>query len=48
MVAEIWANTSIFAILLLAGLLGIPRDLLKLQVDGCNSWQYLKILPYHF
>ena len=35
MVAEIWANTSIFAILLLAGLLGIPKDPIEAaRVDG--------------
>ena len=49
MVAEIWANTSIFAILLLAGLLGIPRDPIEAaRVDGCNSWQVFKNITLPF
>ena len=49
MAAEIWANTSIFAILLLAGLLGIPRDPIEAaRVDGCNSWQVFKNITLPF
>ena len=33
-------STSVFAILLLAGLFAMPRDPLEAaKVDGCNAWQ---------
>ncbi len=49
MAAEIWANTAIFSILLLAGLLGIPRDPIEAaRVDGCNSWQVFKNITLPF
>lgn len=38
--AEIWNSTSVFAILLLAGLMAMPKDPLEAaKVDGCNAWQ---------
>ena len=49
MAAEIWANTAIFSILLLAGLLGIPRDPIEAaRVDGCNSRQVFKHITLPF
>ena len=49
MAAEIWANTAVFSILLLAGLLGIPRDPVEAaRVDGCNSWQVFKNITLPF
>jgi len=49
MAAEIWSSTSVFAILLLAGLLGIPKDPIEAaRVDGCNSWQVFKNITLPF
>ena len=40
---------SVFAILLLAGLLGIPKDPIEAaKVDGCNSWQVFKNITLPF
>lgn len=47
--AEIWNSTSVFAILLLAGLMSMPTDPLEAaKVDGCNAWQAFRhvTLPY--
>lgn len=53
--AEVWMSTSVFAILLLAGLFAMPRDPLEAaKVDGCNSWQVFRhitlpfIMPFAF
>ena len=47
--AEIWANTAIFSILLLAGLMGIPKDPIEAaRVDGCNGWQVFKHITLPF
>jgi len=53
--AEVWMSTSVFAILLLAGLFAMPRDPLEAaRVDGCNSWQVFRhitlpfIMPFAF
>jgi multiple sugar transport system permease protein len=53
--AEIWMSTSVFAILLLAGLFAMPRDPLEAaKVDGCNPWQVFRhitlpfIMPFAF
>ncbi len=53
--AEIWMSTSVFAILLLAGLFAVPREPLEAaEVDGCNSWQVFRhitvpfIMPFAF
>ena len=49
MAAEIWSSTSVFAILLLAGLIGIPKDPIEAaKVDGCNSWQVFKNITLPF
>jgi multiple sugar transport system permease protein len=47
--AEIWNSTSVFAILLLAGLMSMPTDPIEAaKVDGCNAWQAFRhvTLPY--
>ncbi len=49
MFAEIWMSTSVFAILILAGLFAMPRDPLEAaRVDGCTPWQSFRhiSLPY--
>lgn len=39
-IAEIWMSSSVFAILLLAGLISLPREPVEAaKVDGCNNWQ---------
>ena len=55
MFAEIWMSTSVFAILLLAGLFSMPRDPLEAaKVDGCNPFQVFRhitlpfIMPFAF
>jgi multiple sugar transport system permease protein len=48
-VAEIWMSTSIFAILILAGLFAMPKDPIEAaKVDGCSNWQVFRhiTLPY--
>lgn len=48
-IAEIWNSTSVFAILLLAGLMSMPTDPLEAaKVDGCSAWQAFRhvTLPY--
>lgn len=49
LMAEVWMSTPIFAILLLAGLMAMPRDPIEAaKVDGCNPWQVFRhiTLPY--
>lgn len=47
--AEIWTSTSVFAILILAGLYAIPQDPLEAaKVDGCTSWQSFKFVTLPF
>ncbi len=47
--AEIWMSTSVFAILLLAGLFAMPRDPLEAaRVDGCNPWQVFRHITLPF
>ena len=42
-VAEIWMSTSVFAILLLAGLMAMPKEPVEAaRVDGCNPWQVFR------
>jgi multiple sugar transport system permease protein len=49
MFAEIWMSTSIFAILILAGLYAIPRDPLEAaEVDGCTAWQKFRHITLPF
>ncbi len=47
--AEVWMSTSVFAILILAGLFAIPRDPLEAaKVDGCTSWQSFRHISLPF
>lgn len=49
LVAEIWSSTSVFAILILAGLLAMPREPLEAaKVDGCTSWQTFRYVTWPF
>jgi len=49
MFAEIWMSTSVFAILILAGLFAMPRDPLEAaKVDGCTSWQTFRHITLPF
>lgn len=48
-IAEIWMSTSVFAILLLAGLLALPKDPIEAaRVDGCNAWQVFRHITLPF
>lgn len=48
-IAEVWMSTSVFAILLLAGLFAMPRDPLEAaKVDGCNAWQIFRHITLPF
>lgn len=47
--AEIWTSTSVFAILILAGLFSIPQDPLEAaKVDGCTAWQSFRFVTLPF
>jgi multiple sugar transport system permease protein len=47
--AEVWMSTSVFAILLLAGLFAMPRDPIEAaRVDGCNPWQVFRHITLPF
>lgn len=47
--AEIWMSTSIFAILILAGLFAMPRDPIEAaRVDGCSNWQVFRHITLPF
>lgn len=47
--AEIWMSTSVFAILLMAGLFAMPSDPLEAaKVDGCNAWQVFRHITLPF
>ena len=49
MAAEIWSSTSVFAILLLAGLMGIPKDPIEAaKFDGCYLLQFFKNITLPF
>jgi len=49
LVAEVWMSTSVFAILLLAGLFAMPRDPLEAaKVDGCSAWQSFRYITLPF
>lgn len=48
-VAEIWMSTSVFAILLLAGLMALPKEPIEAaRVDGCNGWQVFRHITLPF
>ncbi len=47
--AEVWNSTPIFAVILMAGLMALPKDPIEAsKVDGCSSWQTFRYvtLPY--
>jgi len=47
--AEIWMSTSIFAILLLAGLMALPKEPIEAaKVDGCNPLQVFQHITLPF
>ncbi|MET3898740.1 multiple sugar transport system permease protein [Devosia sp. UYZn731] len=47
--AEIWMSTSVFAILLLAGLMALPKEPLEAaRVDGCNPLQVFQHITLPF
>ncbi|MBE7185956.1 MAG: sugar ABC transporter permease [Methylobacterium mesophilicum] len=49
MVAEIWMSTSVFAILLLSGLLALPKEPIEAaKVDGCNAIQTFRHITLPF
>lgn len=49
LVAEVWMSTSVFSILLLAGLFAMPRDPLEAaRVDGCSAWQTFRYITLPF
>ncbi|MEO9650319.1 MAG: sugar ABC transporter permease [Roseobacter sp.] len=49
MFAEVWMSTSVFAILILAGLFAMPRDPLEAaKVDGCTAFQTFRHITLPF
>jgi multiple sugar transport system permease protein len=49
MAAEIWMSTSVFAILLLSGLLALPKEPIEAaKVDGCNAIQTFRHITLPF
>ncbi len=47
--AEVWSSTPVFAILILAGLLAMPREPLEAaRVDGCTPWQSFRYVTWPF
>ncbi len=47
--AEVWTSTSVFAILILAGLFAIPQDPVEAaKVDGCTPWQTFRYVTLPF
>ncbi|NRA86795.1 MAG: sugar ABC transporter permease [Rhizobiales bacterium] len=49
MFAEVWMSTSVFTILILAGLFAMPRDPLEAaKVDGCTPYQSFKHITLPF
>ena len=48
-VAEVWSSTSVFAILILAGLLAMPKEPIEAaRVDGCTPWQTFRYVTLPF
>jgi multiple sugar transport system permease protein len=49
LVAEVWSSTPVFAILILAGLLAMPREPMEAaRVDGCTAWQAFRYVTWPF
>lgn len=48
-VAEVWSSTSVFAILILAGLLAMPQEPVEAaKVDGCTPLQTFRYVTWPF
>ncbi|RWL45845.1 MAG: sugar ABC transporter permease [Mesorhizobium sp.] len=48
-IAEVWSSTSIFAILILAGLLAMPKEPIEAaRVDGCTPLQTFRYVTWPF
>jgi multiple sugar transport system permease protein len=48
-VAEVWSSTPVFAILILGGLLAVPREPIEAaRVDGCTPWQSFRYVTWPF
>jgi multiple sugar transport system permease protein len=48
-IAEVWSSTPVFAILILAGLLAMPREPIEAaKVDGCTPWQSFRYVTWPF
>jgi multiple sugar transport system permease protein len=48
-VAEVWSSTSVFAILILAGLLAMPKEPIEAaRVDGCTPFQTFRYVVWPF
>ncbi len=48
-VAEVWSSTSVFAILILAGLLAMPQEPVEAaRVDGCTPWQTFRYVTWPY
>lgn len=48
-IAEIWSSTAIFAILILTGLLAMPKEPIEAaRVDGCTPWQTFRYVTWPF
>jgi multiple sugar transport system permease protein len=48
-VAEVWSSTSVFAILILAGLLAMPKEPIEAaRVDGCSPFQTFRYVVWPF
>ncbi|MDX0698336.1 ABC transporter permease subunit [Sinorhizobium medicae] len=48
-VAEVWSSTAVFAILILAGLLAMPKDPVEAaHVDGCTPWQTFRYVTWPY
>src|SRR5690606_38917321 len=49
LVAEVWSSTAVFAILILAGLLAMPKEPIEAaRVDGCTPWQTFRYVTWPF
>jgi multiple sugar transport system permease protein len=47
--AEVWSSTPVFAILILAGLLAMPKEPIEAaRVDGCTPWQTFRYVTWPF
>ncbi len=48
-IAEVWSSTPVFAILILAGLLAMPKEPIEAaRVDGCTPWQTFRYVTWPF